>query len=383
MSEQNKPETPPVLSTANEIPLLQITKLNFSYRLANGKHINALRNLNLYLQKGTILGLIGESGCGKTTLCNILMHSLSYHQGHIYLHGQELSSIRHARQQYRLFSLLWGKDRQRQQPCTNATATPNTISCSTVNTTVCPAITKYKDYYRRVQYVFQDPLSAMPTHLPLYHFACAPLINLCHYNPKQARIAIERLIEQVQLPADTLQRYPQELSLGQLQRLNLIKSLSIKPDLLLCDEITSALDLQSAKLCIQLLQKYQQDGGTIIFITHDLNLAPQICTQFALMFKGTIVEQWAQNEQPLHPYMQQLQQAQAIMAQEIDLSLWQEPKALSCPVSVDQLCPFLLRCAKTQEHCLQQAPQMHQLNTQHQICCHLVPTPQPFIYKEM
>lgn len=395
-------------SATHDLPLLQITALSFAYRLPNGKRITALRNLNLQLQRGTILGLIGESGCGKTTMCNILMHSLSYHQGHIYLHGQELSTLhhtassrRHADSPQRFAWWPWGGNSAQQQQqqtrpaattastpvdtatanVANAATTANTAANATAanghvaNTmagiTARAAGSACKNYYRLVQYVFQDPLSAMPPHLPLQHFACAPLLNLCHYSPKQARVVIEQLLEQVQLPVDTLQRYPQELSLGQLQRLNLIKSLSIKPDLLLCDEITSALDQQSAALCLQLLQEYQKDGGTVIFITHDLNLAPRICSHFALMFKGTIVEQWAQSEPPLHPYMQQLQQAQAIMAQEIDLSAWQEPTALSCPVSVDQLCPFLLRCTKSQERCLQQAPQLHQLNEQHQICCHL------------
>lgn len=343
-------------------PLLNIEQLSFAYHLPNGKQIAALRHLNLQVPRGAIMGLIGESGCGKTTLCNLLTLSLGYQNGQIYLQSQEIRSL--VDQQGAHKSSLWSQlfGRKKVMPAAAAHAASTALTAE-------PQL--LRSYYSQVQYVFQDPKIAMPPHLPVKTFACAPLINLKHYSKEQALEAVNEMLLQVGLPADCLQRYPHELSIGQLQRINLIKSLIIEPELLLCDEITSALDEESAERCLALLRQYQSRGGTVLFITHDLGLAPKICSHFALMFKGSILEQWQGTEKPLHPYAQQLQQAQDILAQKVKLSSWQDPTVLSCPVSIDLLCPFLLRCSQAHEPCLQQAPTWHQLTAQHKICCHL------------
>ncbi|HIX55984.1 MAG TPA: ATP-binding cassette domain-containing protein [Candidatus Anaerobiospirillum pullistercoris] len=352
-------------------PLLKIEQLSFAYHLPNGKQIAALRHLNLQVPRGAIMGLIGESGCGKTTLCNLLTLSLGYQYGQIYLQGQEIRSLVGQKEANKssLWSQLFGRKKLQTATAAHAVGAASAAGATSAALTADPQL--LRSYYSRVQYVFQDPKSAMPPHLPVKTFACAPLINLKHYSREQALEAVNEMLLQVGLSVDCLQRYPHELSIGQLQRINLVKSLIIEPELLLCDEITSALDEESAERCLALLRQYQSHGGTVLFITHDLGLAPKICSHFALMFKGSILEQWQGTEKPLHPYAQQLQQAQDILAQKAELSSWQDPMVLSCPVSIDLLCPFLLRCSQAHEPCLQQAPTWHQLNAQHKICCHL------------
>lgn len=331
--------------------LLHIAGLSFSYHLANGKDIHAIRQLSLTIPQGAIMGLIGESGCGKSTLCNILMQSLPYHQGTIKLHGTELKALGTADSGTRSWWHRLTKGNSGEESRTQA----------------------LRRYYRRIQYVFQDPKSAMPPHLTLKHFACAPLMNLKHYSKSEAQEKIAFMMTQVGLKPTLLERYPHELSIGQLQRINLLKSLSIEPELLLCDEITSALDQESAASCLECLRDHQRQGGTCLFITHDLKVARMICDHFALMFKGSILEQWSANEQPLHPYALQLQQAETLLEHPENLESWQRPTVLSCPMSVDTLCPFLLRCHCSQERCLQEAPSEKEIGAEHTLSCHLHP----------
>lgn len=301
--------------------MLNIENLSQSYRLPQGKELPALQGLNLSLAEGHMLGLIGESGCGKTTLCHVLTQNLSY-QGHITFNGTELKDIR---------------DR--------------------------------KAYYAQVQYIFQDAKSTVPQHMRLEHWALAPLRNLKGLTPKAASALMVELMAQVGLDPQLLQRYPGEVSLGQLQRLSLLKSLAIAPQLLLCDEITSALDQESAAACLELLTRYRTEQGlSVLFITHDLNTAMQWCPEIAVMFKGQVLEQ-GPKEELCHPYVQSLKAAAHVLSGEQALPPQAAP-TLTCPMHHEPLCPWLMRCSKAQALCAHQAPPRHQLTSHHYLQCH-------------
>ena len=304
--------------------MLKIEYLALSYRLPNGKDLPALQDFNLTIKQGQLLGLVGESGCGKTTLCHVLTKSLPYH-GLITFEGTELK-----------------------------------------------ALTDTKAYYAQVQYIFQDPKSTVPPHMNLEHWALAPLKNLKGMSPRQAKSLIQRLMCEVGLDPELLARKPIEVSLGQLQRLSLIKSLALEPKLLLCDEITSALDPKSSQLCLELLTDYvRRTKLSVLFITHDLSTALTWCPQVAVMFKGQLLEQGPAAELK-HPYLQSLKHAAQILAgKQVPAPQINGAPSITCPMKQERLCPWLMRCNKAQEQCLTQKPKLRPLSSEHQICCHV------------
>ena len=304
--------------------MLTIEHLALSYRLPNGKDLPALQDFNLTIKQGQLLGLVGESGCGKTTLCHVLTKSLPYH-GLITFEGTELK-----------------------------------------------ALTDTKAYYAQVQYIFQDPKSTVPPHMNLEHWALAPLKNLKGMSPRQAKSLIKRLMTEVGLAPELLARKPSEVSLGQLQRLSLIKSLALEPKLLLCDEITSALDPKSSQLCLELLTDYvRRTKLSVLFITHDLSTALTWCPQVAVMFKGQLLEQGPAAELK-HPYLQSLKHAAQILAgKQVPAPQINGAPSITCPMKQERLCPWLMRCNKAQEQCLTQKPKLRPLSSEHQICCHV------------
>ena len=304
--------------------MLTIEHLALSYLLPTGKELPALQDFNLTIKQGQMLGLVGESGCGKTTLCHVLTKSLPYH-GSITFESTELK-----------------------------------------------ALTDTKAYYAQVQYIFQDPKSTVPPHMNLEHWALAPLKNLKGMSQRQAQSLIQRLMTEVGLDPELLARKPSEVSLGQLQRLSLIKSLALEPKLLLCDEITSALDPKSTQLCLELLTDYvRRTKLSVLFITHDLSTALTWCPHVAVMFKGQILEQGPAYELK-HPYLQSLKHAAQVLA---GLQAPAPPvngaPTVTCPMKQERLCPWLMRCSKVQDQCLTQKPKLRPLSPEHQICCHV------------
>ena len=301
--------------------LLKLTDLKFNYDVENHKQVKALRGLSLCIDEGQMLSLVGESGCGKTTLCNILNLCLKNYTGHAEFWGTELNKI-----------------------------------------------TDKKDYYTKVQYIFQDPKSAVSPYQKLSYFMAAPLINLKGLNKFDAFKLISRQLPKIGLHPDILNKHSNEVSLGQLQRLCLLKSLIIKPNLLLCDEITASLDPLSARECLKLIKEYQNKGMSVLFITHDFNLAKSFCKRLAIMFKGMILED-LQDCSPQHPYTKELEKASDILSGKQDPILLKQNNALSCPISIDSGCPYYKRCAKRIPQCLNTMPELISMPSGHSVRC--------------
>lgn len=388
------------------MPLLQVCDLSVSFAPTQAHHapLHALRHCSLQVEAGQMVGLIGESGCGKTTLNHVLEGMLPYSQGQVLFNGKELRSLlpqtskgsatattatthKTAPLQRKLSSLLPQWLRPQPSPAHQQHGAPSE--------NMSPLLAR--PYYALVQSIPQDPRAASAG-CSLERLALAPLLNFQHYSSKQARAVITEELAAMELPEDMLSRAPTEVSNGQLQRLFILKSLAIKPQLLLCDEITSALDTHSAQLCLERLRhEVTSSGLSVLYITHDLGLALQYCDVIYVMFKGTVVERFVpqarlqQKPQPPlhstagtatvtapapvvhHPYTQQLRQAQLTMAGELSLDQWQAPQALSCPRSSDELCPFVLRCPLGTEMCLQQKPPCQKLSAEQMVFCHLPP----------
>lgn len=301
--------------------ILQITGLTYDYPGSNGKSIKALRGIDFSLSKGESAAIVGESGCGKTTLCNILNLTLKNYGGNIVCDGHDLH-----------------------------------------------AIPERKSFFAKVQYIFQDPKSAVSPYQKLAYFLTAPLINLKGLTKAEAVQMIRDRLPQIGLSADILNKRSDEVSLGQLQRLCLLKSLIIKPQLLLCDEITSALDRKAAQACLELIKLYQKEGMSVLFITHDMSLARNFCQRIAVMFKGTIVEDTCDPLTACHPYTKGLMDAAAFLKGSYSGVFNPEP-ALSCPVTVDQGCPYFRRCSNREQSCEAKLPDLTEISPHHYVRC--------------
>lgn len=216
------------------------------------KKTTAVRQVNLTIHKGETLGLVGESGSGKSTLGKLILGLIEPTSGEIFFEGKQ-------------------------------------------KTTLLP---------RRMQMVFQDPYSSLNPRMSIQSILSEP--TEIHGLPSR----VEELLELVGLPQEAKHRYPHEFSGGQRQRIVIARALALRPDVLICDEPISSLDVSTQAQIIALLQKLQKELGlTMLFISHDLRVVRYLSDQVAVMYKGEIVELKETDElftQPTHPYTQTL-----------------------------------------------------------------------------
>lgn len=307
-------------------PVVSYEQVSVHYRLASGKLLPTLNHIDLELQPGHILGLMGQSGCGKTTLARILTRAVPF-SGTVRFLGQDLSQLSG------------------------------------------PALQRY---YAQMQYLYQNPSSAIAPHMLLQQYALTPLLNLKGLTQRAALQQLLALMHEVQLDPKLLKRRAAEVSLGQLQRLNLIRSLALTPQLLVCDEITSALDPESAHICLTVIKNaVAASGMSVLFITHDLTSAQELCPEIAVMFKGQILEQ-GPADQLCHPYVQSLKQAAEVLAGHSNqLPNQNGAPTLTCPMQQSKLCPWLMNCPQATEECLKRAPELQLIAAGHALRCHL------------
>ncbi|GAB6067313.1 dipeptide ABC transporter ATP-binding protein [Methylothermus subterraneus] len=250
-------------------PLLQVRNFKVWYPIRRGllqrvrAYVKAVDDVSFTLSQGETLAIVGESGCGKTTLGKGLLRLIPPTAGRVYLDGRELEEL------------------------------PTKQRC------------------RAMQIVFQDPFSAMNPRMLVGEILAEGLKSLRPDIPPSKRIErIERLLEDVGLPAESRLRYPHEFSGGQRQRICIARALAVEPKLIVCDEPTSSLDVSVQQQILKLLKDLQHKTGvSYLFISHDLAVVAEIADQVAVMHQGKIVEM-GRTEQilfsPQHPYTQRL-----------------------------------------------------------------------------
>ena len=226
-------------------PLLHVKDLHCSFKVSSGM-IHPVRGVSFDLERGETLALVGESGCGKTTLARCILGLQKATSGSIQLEGNEMA----------------GLDRM-----------------------------QLRKFRPQVQCVFQDPFSSLNPRKRVEVLLREPL-DVHHVGPKEGRLkAVHEMMEKVGLPSEWGRRFPHEFSGGQRQRIGIARALMLRPDLLICDEPVSALDVSVQAQIINLLDELQRDlGVSYLFISHDLTLVETFADRVAMMFKGEIVE---------------------------------------------------------------------------------------------
>lgn len=226
--------------------LLEVCNLNKIFSDKKGNKVEALKDVNLSIKMGEHLGIVGESGSGKTTLAKILFAQEKPTKGEVFFKGKNIENF----------------DKN-----------------------------DFKNYYRELQVVFQNPKSVVPRRMKIYDFLCEGVKNYKICPKEEIKTYIEELLSCVGLTNRHLYSYPNELSGGELQRVVIARALSVKPKIIIFDEPTSALDVSIQKNIIELINKLKKTFDmTIIVIAHDLAVVERLTDRVIIMEKGKIVE---------------------------------------------------------------------------------------------
>ena len=239
-------------------PILRVQNLTKTFTRSGQSNLTAVNGISFDLMPGECLGIIGESGSGKSTTVNLITRLLDATAGTILLDGEDITGIT-------------GK--------------------------------ALRAAYRKMQMVFQTPTDSFDPRRTLGDGICESLRN-SGSSRKEAAAEAARLLERCGLSADFAARYPHEVSGGQCQRAAIARALAVKPKLLICDEATSALDVTIQKEILELLNTLRREQGTalsILFICHDISLVQQFCDRVLVMYHGDIVEQGTPDEVICHP----------------------------------------------------------------------------------
>ena len=244
--------------------LLAAEKVCKVFETEKGKKFTACRDISLQLRKGETLGLVGESGCGKSTFVRTIMGLHPATSGRILFKGEDITNIK-------------GEKR--------------------------------REMARHIQMIFQDPATAFNPKMRIKDIICEPLRNFAKVSDKEAEARAVELLRQVELPPEMALRYPHELSGGQRQRVGIARALILEPEIIICDEATSALDVSVQDSIAKLLAEIQKKRGvSYIFICHDLALVSLISHRVAVMQQGSIVEELPGDKlaEARHPYTRKL-----------------------------------------------------------------------------
>lgn len=253
-------------------PLLTVKDLSVQFPLpAKGwfpkkRFFKAVDQLTFDLNPGEILGIVGESGCGKSTLARTIIGLLKPTSGHVYLDGDNLTELDN---------------------------------------------TKFRSKRQQIQLIFQDPLAALNPRMTIGNIVAEPLSEFRpELGQRQIQQEVESILERVGILPSQINRYPHQFSGGQCQRVGIARALIVKPQLLLCDEVVSALDVSVQAQIVNLLLDLKEEMGlSIVFISHDLRIVRQLCDRVLVMYLGKIVELNTRQEiyqNPKHPYTKML-----------------------------------------------------------------------------
>ena len=322
-------------AVSQEQPLLQVENLKKHFVSGGGmfapkKVLKAVDGLSFAVNRGETLGLVGESGCGKSTTGRTVIRLYDPTAGKILFDGTDISTLPESQ------------------------------------------LTSVR---RRMQMIFQDPQASLNPRMTVSDLISEPLRNHKLGSKNEQRDRVQELLDLVGLRRDFADRYAHEFSGGQRQRIGIARALAASPDLIICDEPISALDVSIQAQVVNLLEDLQEKLGlTYLFIAHDLSMVKHISTRVAVMYLGKIVEIAAADElyaNPLHPYAQAL--LSAIPIADPDAETHRERIVLQgelpSPLNPPSGCRFRTRCPLATAECAEAEPELRTVGAGHQVAC--------------
>lgn len=316
--------------------LLEVKNLKQYFDVPNGifgsLKLKAVDDVSFSIKEGETLGLVGESGCGKTTVGRTLLHLYKPTAGEIWFDGQRIDSKK-----------------------------------------------SIADFRKKAQMVFQDPYSSLDPRMTVSDIIGEPLdVHKLYSNRKEREEKIHHLMDLVGLPSEHATRYAHEFSGGQRQRIGIARALAVDPKFIVCDEPVSALDVSIQAQVVNMFEDLQKKLGlTYLFIAHDLLVVKHISTRIAVMYLGKLIEIGPANEiyhNPVHPYTISLLSAVPVPDPKIARAN-QRVKLegdVPSPLHMPSGCPFRTRCPRATEKCAIEMPQLKEIRPDHFVACYAV-----------
>lgn len=324
---------------AEQKPLVEVKNLKKYFVASSGfseksrKYLKAVDDVSFYINKGETFGLVGESGCGKSTVGRTLLRLYKPTGGEIIFDGQDIANY---------------------------------------------SDSKLMPYRKKIQMIFQDPYASLNPRMTVKDIVGEPIdIHRLAKGEEREQIIMD-LLDRVGMNKDHASRYPHEFSGGQRQRIGIARALAVNPEFIICDEPISALDVSIQAQVINMLEDLQDEFGlTYLFIAHDLSMVRHISDRVGVMYLGNLVEVTKSETlygKPLHPYTQALLSSipvpnpkMAKNSQRIKLE-----GEVPSPINPPSGCKFRTRCRYAMDICAQEMPVLKDVGDQHYVACHLM-----------
>ena len=311
--------------------LIEVKNLKKYFDVKDGKKLHAVDDVSFNIDKGEIVGLVGESGCGKSTTGRVILRLLEATDGEVLLDGENIFQAK--------------RDKMNQ-------------------------------LRRRMQIVFQDPNSSLNPRKTVRQIISEPLIVQKVLKGKDLQEKVYTLMEENGVSFDLSGKYPHELDGGVRQRIGIARALALDPDFIVCDEPVSALDVSIQAQILNLFQDLKEKKDlTYLFISHDLSVVRHISDRILVMYVGRLVEEAESDElfrNPLHPYTKALLSAIPVPRIRKEIKRILLKGDVPSPIDPPPGCRFAKRCWMAKKECFEKEPELKEYSPKHKAACHFV-----------